>query len=186
MGWLVCFWCSTWYIAYCAPRASSSMPLLLPRFFFIRPRASSIMPQSSGKCSHHNFHYTESKQQQAVFLQCFAQLLVPINPPDSQQISFTLLGKWDNIYQLRIQFHLEKFIVQSDLQGLLQMSYMKGRERCSNYSSYNKCLVLEVLGQHASLCISHYSLILSRLAMQSLCSNVVGKYLYYKQSPLTF
>ena len=77
-------------------------------------------------------------------------------PLTATKFSFTSLGKWD-IYQVRIQYHLEKFILQSDLQGMLQMSNRKGRERYSTYSSYNSSYVLEVLAigyrLHALLCI---------------------------------
>ena len=36
---------------------------------------------------------------------------------------------------------------------MLQMSYRKGRERCSTYSGYNSSLVLEIL---AIGCMLHY------------------------------
>ena len=32
-------------------------------------------------------------------------------PLTATKFSFTSLGEWDNIYQVRIQYHLEKFIL---------------------------------------------------------------------------
>ena len=32
-------------------------------------------------------------------------------PLTATKVSFTLLGKWDSIYQVRIQYYLEKFIL---------------------------------------------------------------------------
>ena len=54
----------------------------------------------------------ESKQKHAVVLQCLHNPRCLYKYPlTATKVSFTSLGKWNNIYQVRIQYYLEKFIL---------------------------------------------------------------------------